>query len=250
MDKYTRRRIGAVSAIALLALVGSFAVIKQASDEYQASMNTWNEVHAEQFVTSTYSTTHPTEVDITEPSTQRVIESSTRVSTEAATTYSTTTAATQAATTQPEATEPTTHLYEQPCTECGNMTSGAGVYLTDYEVTLLSTLVYLEGGTESYDCQKAIASTVINRMRTTGSTLTDVIYQPGQYSVADKLSYSWYSDSARNAVEDVLANGTTLPIYVTFFRAGYYHTWGDQVAFCYMDNTYFSYSAALMDEYK
>lgn len=236
MDKYMRRRMCLIGAIAFIATAAGCSVVK-------------NAVHAEQYVTSTCSTAHETDYIGTTRS-ESVTSSSSIAATDTSTTYVTTTAATQLTTTQPEVKEPTTYLYEQPCTECGNMTSGAGVYLTDYEVTLLSTLVYLEGGTESYDCQKAIASTVINRMRTTGSTLTDVVYQPGQYSVADKLSYSWYSESARNAVEDVLTNGTTLPIYVTFFRAGYYHTWGDQVAYCYMDNTYFSYSNALMNEYK
>lgn len=248
MDKYMRRRMCLIGAIAFIATAAGCSVVKNASDEYEASIQAWNAVHAEQYVTSTCSTAH--ETDYIGTTRSESVTSSSIAATDTSTTYVTTTAATQPATTQPEVIEPTTYLYEQPCTECGNMTSGAGVYLTDYEVTLLSTLVYLEGGTESYDCQKAIASTVINRMRTTGSTLTDVVYQPGQYSVADKLSYSWYSDSARNAVEDVLTNGTTLPIYVTFFRAGYYHTWGDQVAYCYMDNTYFSYSNALMNEYK
>lgn len=142
-----------------------------------------------------------------------------------------------------------THLYKQ-CSVEPNLYSVTGVYLTESEIDLLSRLVYLEGGTESFECQKAIASTVINRMLDSGDTLAEVIYAENQYAVADMLDNATASKSAEDAVSEVLRKGVTVPGYVTFFRADYYHEWGDQVPFCCIDHTYFSYSQAMLDTYR
>ncbi len=127
--------------------------------------------------------------------------------------------------------------------------TGNIVTLTTEEKRMLAALVTLEVGTESYECQKAIASLVINRMLTSGTTLTEVIYEKNQFSVAGKVASKTPSESCVKAVDEVLTTGTTLPIYVTFFRSSYYHSWGDQVPYCVMDHTYFSYSKALMNKY-
>ncbi len=127
--------------------------------------------------------------------------------------------------------------------------TGNIVSLTDSEVTMLAALVTLEAGSEVYECQKAVASLVINRMLTGKSTLSDVIYAKNQFSTAGRVASTTPKSSCVQAVEEVLATGTTLPIYVTFFRASYYHSWGDQVAYCCLGNTYFSYSQALKNQY-
>lgn len=127
--------------------------------------------------------------------------------------------------------------------------SGHIVSMTADEAKMLAALVTLESKGESYECQKAVASLVINRMLTSNLTVEGVIYQKNQFSTASRVASTTPTESCMNAVNDVLANGTTLPIYVTFFRAGYYHSWGDQVAYCCMDNTYFSYSQALKNKY-
>ncbi len=145
-----------------------------------------------------------------------------------------------------ESTTTTTETTTQP--EPEGLT-GNFVTLTEDEATLLAALVTLEAGAESYECQKAVASLVINRMLTSGSTLESVIYAKNQFSVASRVASTTPFTSCVNAVEEVLTEGTTIPIYVTFFRASYYHTWGDQVAYCCIDNTYFSYSQALKNKY-
>ncbi len=127
--------------------------------------------------------------------------------------------------------------------------TGNIVSMTADEAKMLAALVTLEAQGESYECQKAVASLVINRMLTSNLTVEGVIYQKNQFSTASRVASTTPTDSCMNAVNDVLTNGTTLPIYVTFFRAGYYHSWGDQVAYCCMDNTYFSYSQALKNQY-
>lgn len=127
--------------------------------------------------------------------------------------------------------------------------TGNKVALTADECTMLAALVTLEAGNESYECQKAVASLLINRMITSGSTLSEVIYAKNQFSTASRVTSTTPFTSCVNAVSEVVANGTTIPVYVTFFRASYYHSWGDQVAYCCIDNTYFSYSQALKNKY-
>lgn len=120
--------------------------------------------------------------------------------------------------------------------------------LTDDEIYELATLVYLECGIESYECQQAVASVVINRMTTTGHTLSEVIYEPNQFTPAGMISKSQPSDSTLAAVRSIVKDGPTIPEYVTFFRADHYHDWGTRyVDFIAIDRTYFSYDRMLKD---
>ena len=121
--------------------------------------------------------------------------------------------------------------------------------LTESEINLLATLVYLEGGCESYECMKGIASVVVNRMLTTGDSLHEVIYAPGQFSVAHLLnSYSPTEETLR-ATRDVVQNGPSMPIHVLFFRASYYHEFGNGrvIPYICIDNTYFSSDTLYME---
>lgn len=121
--------------------------------------------------------------------------------------------------------------------------------LSESEINLLATLVYLEGGCESYECMKGIASVVVNRMLTTGDSLHEVIYAPGQFSVAHLLnSYSPTEETLR-ATRDVVQNGPSMPIHVLFFRASYYHEFGNGrvIPYICIDNTYFSSDTLYME---
>lgn len=122
------------------------------------------------------------------------------------------------------------------------------IILTGDEKWALACLVYLEGRGESLDCQRAIASVVINRY-TTGSyqTLFDVIYEPLQFSPAYLIEDTTPTDIQIAVVEEIAWKGPTIPEYVTFFRAGRYHNFGDLVDWKQMDHTYFSYSQSLYD---
>lgn len=112
----------------------------------------------------------------------------------------------------------------------------------------LATLVYLESGTESYECQKAIASVVIHRMQNDNLTLQEVIYAKNQFSPAYLVAESEPSESTLAAVQDVLQNGPSIPNYVTFFRADYYHNWSELIIpYCVIDHTYFSADTRLMN---
>lgn len=63
------------------------------------------------------------------------------------------------------------------------------VELTDEEINMLATLIYLEGNTESVECQKAICSVVINRMLLCDMTVEEVIYQKNQFTPARLIQY-------------------------------------------------------------
>lgn len=110
----------------------------------------------------------------------------------------------------------------------------------------LATLVYLEAGIESFECQKGIASVVINRMTTTGSTLQEVIYAKNQFSPASLIPYNEPTESTLKAVREVLKDGPIFPEYVTFFRANYYHDFSQYVEpYTQIDHTYFSSDTTL-----
>lgn len=118
--------------------------------------------------------------------------------------------------------------------------------MSDEEVELFAKLVYLESGSTSADCQRAVASVVLNRITTQNSDLRSVIYAKGQFAVASKLSNAKYSAESMNAVKYVLLNGPTVPEYVTYFREGHYFNWGpDHKGYTNIDNVYFSYSIKL-----
>lgn len=133
------------------------------------------------------------------------------------------------------------------CPTCGQIIEGPDVFLTYNEIKLLASLVDLEVGIENYDCKMAVASVVINRMKYENKNLTDIIYEENQFSVADRVSNYEPSEESIKAVRTILTTGVTLPEYVTFFRAGQYHEWGDLIPYIQIGNTYFSYSLSVKD---
>lgn len=142
-----------------------------------------------------------------------------------------------------------TYLYEDT-TESSYVETEPKYYeLTDDEIDMLARLVYLEAGGESYECMKGVASVVLNRMTSTGMSLHDVIYAPNQFSPACYIESTCYTDTVYSAVMDVVENGPSLPTYVTFFRADYYHDFGNGIVVPYtcINNTYFSADTRLME---
>lgn len=228
MNKYTRRRMVAWSALLAVIGVGGLEIVKDKSDDLSNVVT--------QDVYAAYEEAETTVATSGRAATFNTAATSMSTLSTTSTTYEVTT------------TEPTCY-YTELLKYCGNTWGNTELYLTEYEVQLLSTLVYLEGGGESFECQKNIASTVINRMLTSDYTLSEILYADNQYSVASRLAYSSPSESCEEAVMEVLNYGATLPIYVTFFRADYYHEWGDQVPYCNVDDTYFSYSQSLFEAY-
>ena len=120
------------------------------------------------------------------------------------------------------------------------------IQLTDDEKDTLATLLYLEGNTESVECQKAICSVIMNRMTMWDMTLEEVVYEKTngfyQFSPAPNIEYYDPTLTQIEIVEELSVSGPTIPEYVCYFRANYYHDWPGINDFDYFDHTYFSYS--------
>lgn len=118
--------------------------------------------------------------------------------------------------------------------------------LTDDEIWMLATAIWLEARGESTKCQDAICSVVMNRMLTSDKTLEEVLYEKDQFAVAPLINSSMPDDIQIGLVHDRCMNGTTLPLCVTFFRAGQYHDESTVNTsyvqpYIVIDNTYFSH---------
>jgi len=100
----------------------------------------------------------PSEEQVTEAPTEAVTEAPTEAPTEA--------------TTEPETEAATEETTEAP------------VQAETSDLYLLAAIVYAESGAEPYEGQLAVANVVMNRLRSGmyGSTLSDVIYYPYQFS--------------------------------------------------------------------
>lgn len=134
------------------------------------------------------------------------------------------------------------------CYNCGQAIHSPDNFLTSTEMLMLAKLVEGEAGGESFTCKKAVASVVLNRMNIDGAQLVDEIFAEGEFEVAGYIDVIEPSEDSINAVKEVCYYGSTVPRYVTFFRADYYHEWGDLHHYMQLDNTYFSYSQAIKDE--
>ena len=115
--------------------------------------------------------------------------------------------------------------------------------LTAGERELLAQLLYHEARGESLECQKAVASVILNRVdsKIWGDSLTDVIYAKNQFEPVVKglLPNTKPLQKQYEAIDYVLENGATVPEEVLYFRADHYFEWATD--FMNMDNTYFSF---------
>ena len=115
--------------------------------------------------------------------------------------------------------------------------------ITSEEREMLARLVYREGNVESYECQKAIISVVINRWQNGywGESLEDVVYAKNQFSPADLLYKTTPNETNYQAVDEVLRYGCTIPSYVMFFRQDYHFDYEDYVPYKKISTTCFGY---------
>lgn len=127
------------------------------------------------------------------------------------------------------------------------------IKLSDSEITILASLVFFEGGAESIESQRAIASVVINRMKLDNLSLRQVVFAKNQFEPAHLIGHksisSKYMKKSIKIVKYVCKHGPTIPKYVTYFRADYYHSWSGMHAYKKIDKTYFSYDQACYDRY-
>lgn len=148
----------------------------------------------------------------------------------------------------PETTEIETTAPEPPAPE-------PYLVLTETERLIFATLIRLECGGSSYETKMAVASVVVNRMNMWDLTLRQAVFEKNVFSPARLIDretgYSKYNPSKTGAyaqcwqvVDEICANGPTLPYYVIYFRSGHYHSWATPYA--KIGSLYFSYSKKYM----
>ena len=109
---------------------------------------------------------------------------------------------------------------------------------------LIAKLLYHEGRGESFECQCAIVSVIVNRLNSGiwGNTFVDVIYAKNQFEpvLNGKLSNTKPLQQQYDAVDYVIENGVTVPEWVQYFRAEYHFKWSNgYTKYMNMNNTYF-----------
>lgn len=103
---------------------------------------------------------------------------------------------------------------------------------------LLARLLYTEARGESIECQRAVVSVVLNRVKASGNTIEQVIKAPGQFDLGNKLDNIKPLQTQYEVVDYVLANGITIPEDVTYFRSGHFHSFAED--YKQIGNMYFS----------
>lgn len=102
-----------------------------------------------------------------------------------------------------------------------------------YEQELLAALIYCEAGNQPYEGQVAVGAVVMNRVKSGvyPNTITDVIYQSGQFGPAmtgwldSVLASGSYSDTARQAAADAIAGSNPVGDCLYFGNGN----WGIQI---------------------
>ena len=94
---------------------------------------------------------------------------------------------------------------------------------TNDEIKLMERCVMSEAGGYDYKMQKAVAETILNRLRDSDfpNSIRGVITQKYQYSTHNN---GVPTDSVKKAVADAISNPSH-PCDMFFFRTGYYHKW-------------------------
>lgn len=127
------------------------------------------------------------------------------------------------------------------------------VMLSEDEAQMIAQILYLEARGESVQCQEAVVSVILNRMKNEGLSAQDVIFASNQFTTASFIEKGDPSDDMINIVQTLAEEGPTIPSYITYFRADHYHEWdnayGTVVRYTNMDNTYFSYDVKLKEQH-
>lgn len=130
------------------------------------------------------------------------------------------------------------HMYDEP--QDSEAAPQWRIAIDTEQLDLLERCVMAEGGGESYECQRAIACVVVNRVLSENypNTVEGVIKQDGQFSTwPSQIRRAAATDEVKQAVREALTSAA-IPENVYYFRSGYYHRWATD--YCKIDNTWFS----------
>ena len=186
------------------------STVAESTEETTKETATENQTTQDQ--TTEKQTTEPatTEPKTTEPAT-----------TEPATTEPKTT---EPVTTEPVTTEPATEPYVEPATEPAT----EPVQQSYSDAYMMACVISAEVGYESYACQLALASLIMNRVYSPSfpNTVEAVLYAPGQFDVVYWDNYKYYlqngpMESALSAAYEALNGNITHNYY--YYCAGWYY---------------------------
>ncbi len=115
--------------------------------------------------------------------------------------------------------------------------------LSEEEVDLLCRLVFAESGNQSDKCQMAVTNVILNRLESNYSgatTLSEVVYEPGQFTPALNGSLKKVKASERviQNVKAALEQEVTIPKDVMYFNSVGFFSWADK--YDQIDDMYFS----------
>lgn len=130
------------------------------------------------------------------------------------------------------------HMYEDA--QAGEPAPLWRIAMDTEQLDLMERCVMAEGGGESYECQRAIACVIVNRVLSENypNTVEGVITQDGQFSTwPSQIRRACATDEVKQAVREALTSAA-IPENVYYFRSDYYHKWGTD--YCKIDNTFFS----------
>lgn len=113
------------------------------------------------------------------------------------------------------------------------------------EKALMTTVLWVEAGSNSRELQLACASVMVNQLDSGwyGTTITEVLTRPNAYDGYRLRARAEGQDlsSCREVVEEICQNGSKLPEYIWFFRADHPFGWKGIETYTVIDGVCFQY---------
>lgn len=119
-------------------------------------------------------------------------------------------------------------------TEQATEESATTTEYSEDDILLLERVTMSEASVEPYDCKVATCVTVLKRAKK-GKTISEVVYAPYQYSVADN---GYPTAEVKEAVQDAIRMEGEYPDGMIYFRADRFHDFG--TPYMVYGNHYFS----------
>lgn len=94
--------------------------------------------------------------------------------------------------------------------------------LSQEDVDLIAAIIYLEAGGESAEGQQAVAEVIFNRLLSDSfpDTITEIIYQQGQFSSVALLDRADPGPEQYEALRNAIEGDRILPTSVVYFSQG------------------------------
>lgn len=98
--------------------------------------------------------------------------------------------------------------------------------ITSDELLLISKVVFLEAGDDTYENQVGVARTILNRVSLKewkAGSIKEVIYSKGQFDVTPNIPNAKPTENCYKAVIDAVNNTLHMPYTIDSFKTNSYH---------------------------